>query len=122
MQARKPVSTRCSALAALVLLQIGCGTESGSTPVNQGGGAGNAGSGAVSSGGTSGSSGALGGGGTGGTAGSGGAGGSSGSGATGGASTAGVGGSGGGPSLGASVIVHLVPADGVSGAQRVNFA
>jgi hypothetical protein len=107
-------------LAALIALLAGCSSsESDGDRGNDGGRSGSGGSAATSSGGTAGSGGSGGSVGSGaqGTGGS--TGGSSGSGGTG---SGGVGGSGGGPPLGASVRVHLVPAQGVSGSQRVNFA
>lgn len=133
MHVRKPARKYWPELAALLVLQVGCGgseigpdpmrthapvESGGSSAVSRGGASGasgisgTAGSGAVSSGGASGSSG---------TSGKSGAAGTSSSG-TGGTSIGGVGGSGGGTPLGVSVTVHLVPADGVSGSQRVNFA
>jgi len=78
--------------------------------------AGSGGSAATSAGGTGGSGTAGDGGSGAGTSGNGGSGGGGGSGAGGG------GGSGGSAPLGASVSVHLIPADGVSGSQRINFA
>ncbi len=126
MHARKAAWKYWSALAVILTLQAGCSSsESVSSPGNGGGRGGSAGSGAAGSAGASGSFGISGSGGASGsssTSGSSGAGGTSGNAATGGTSPGGVGGTGGGPPLGASVTVHLVPADGVTGPERVNFA
>ncbi len=121
-------------VALLISLAVACGSDSepagpapggkgGSAAVSATGGAAGSGTGGAGTGGSGGA------GGNGGAGASGGVGGSGGAGAGGSAGTggsAGVGGSGGAggtgdPPLGTTVTVHLVPAQGVSGAQRVNL-
>lgn len=115
------VSAARGAVWLLISLAFACGSES--EPAGAAGSGGSAGTSAP--GGASGS-GNLGAGGSAGTGGSG-TGGAAGTGAGGSAGTSGAGGVGGSggsagePPLGTSVTVHLIPAQGVSGTQRVNF-